>query len=232
MSKRTFGIVIVGVAMVTGAQAQVWDFERANGYKVGEAGDAFAWTGTGGGGSAYLKVDAGSSEAGLFTAGGWTVTGTTGQTGVDLVKDSWSGTPNSQPGDQWVDLAGSPGPGGISRTVKLFKGNQYKLTWDSFRSNSAYAVDVALGSLFTTSLTTALDNTWQNFSSGWITPVSSMEIMLTFATPQGGSGNVGLDNVNLTSQIDPNADPVPEPFTLALGAAGLLAAARRRRNRA
>lgn len=61
---------------------------------------------------------------------------------------------------------------------------------------------------------------------------SSGDYFVTFDTLDNAPAQVGvIDDVVLTSQADPVIDPVPEPMTLALAAAGLGAAVRRRRAR-
>lgn len=223
MTTRVLAAVAVLAGSVGSAHALVIfseGFERVNGFRVGQSGDSFAWSGTGAGGSAYLDVDAGSANAGLFSANGWTVTGTTNSTGIDLVKDPWSGTPNSPNGDQWVDVAGSPGPGGLNRLISLTANTPYRLTFQSFR-NSGNTLNVTFGGQSAT-LSTTLTAQWATYTV-WFTPSTTALYTLGFATPQSGSGNIGLDNIQV--------DAVPEPFTLALGAAGLAAAARRRRAR-
>lgn len=179
--------------------------------------------------SSYQAFTSGS------TLGDWTVTGLPG-TGVDLVRDEWYDSPLGY--DYWLDLAGTPGPGGITRDL-LLKPGLYTLSFLAFTNRSSYQVDFGVAGVFARTISpTASGLDRLNPGAVWSLWVQEFEITslgtysLAFSTPQGDNGNVGLDNIFLESASDPGGqEAVPEPFTLALGAAGLIAALRRRRAR-
>ena len=119
-----------------------------------------------------------------------------------------------------VDLAGTPGPGQLSRTFDAVAGLTYVLGWQYFRNESGTNLDVTLGG------TNASFGAPLNISNGLLTwtAASSGTQTLSFS---GGAGFFGptIDNVVLSA--------VPEPGPLALmfmglGVVGFLARKRMR----
>jgi|GEM_PF-1515970 len=168
--------------------------------------------------------------------GNWKVVGTPSVTGIDLVRDVWPGSALGS--DYWTDLAGTPGPGGITRDLNLKKGT-YTLAFLAFTNNGAYQIDFGIQGVESRTISNSLvgaDNLPVN--ANWTLFTEEYEILsdgtyaLSFVTPQGGNGNVGIDDILFDTAGGPGGQQaVPEPFTLALGAAGLVSALRRRRHR-
>lgn len=176
----------------------------------------------------------------------WTVVGNPPElrrSGVDLVRDLWPGTPDSPAGHQWLDLAGSPGPGGIRITLNLLQGYRYLLTWQDFTIQNHYLLNgsplhyqVTVGSQAenvlaqTENVLVGSRGAWHNRS--WSFVATAGQNTLTFFTHQQDNGNTGIDNIRLEATHFPSGEPIPEPFTMALGGAALaMAVARRRRAR-
>lgn len=169
----------------------------------------------------------------------WTVVGNPPElrrSGVDLVRDVWNNSPDSPSGHQWLDLAGSPGPGGIQITVNLLHGYRYLLTWQDFTNQGTY-----LESGSPLNYRVSIGSQTQNFLAGnntawharsWSFIATGGPNTLEFFTAQPNSGNTGIDNIRLEATHFPSGEPIPEPFTMALGGAALaMAVARRRRAR-
>jgi hypothetical protein len=160
----------------------------------------------------FQTYDAGDPGFG----GGWNVDGNA-NTGIDLVNNFVMA---GSDGAQWVDLVGTPGPGGIDRTFNVTSGNTYTLTWDDFGNvGDTYNVNFGEANL-----------TGQVGGSGWtgrslsFTATTSGADTLSFFSPDGGNGNLGIDHLNI--------EAVPEPTTLAaLGLGAIVLIGRRRRSR-
>lgn len=167
---------------------------------------------------------------------GWTVSGAPG-TGVDVVTQSLLGA--AYDGAQYVDLAGSPGPGTISQTLATVVGQLYQLTfayssnWQGGLSTKQATVSVLDGftSLYSDTLShsgSSLSNLdWQVVTTTFT--ATSASTTLQFDSISGGSWGILVDAVS----VDAVTSPVPEPGSLALaGIAGIGAFFARRRKAA
>lgn len=155
-----------------------------------------------------------------FTTGadifGWTVTGTS----VDLVL---AATYSAHSGNQSIDLAGTPGPGGVKQSFATVAGQDY--TVDFWLSSN--------GGPFTSSLQVF----WNDISAGTFdSPVqgtwelrtlqltaTTNNTTLEFYSPISGTAGPLLDDVSVNT---------PEPATWTLFGGFLLAAGLRRLRRA
>lgn len=168
--------------------------------------------------NSYLAYSGGD----LTFGDGWTVLGTPGPvgaggTGIDLV-NGLVGTASD--GVQWVDLVGTPGPGGLSRSFHTDAGFTYTLSWDDF-GNTSDTYDTVFGETFQNGFQ-PINQPWQSHTLSFLATTTGDQT-LSFFSPNGGNGNLGIDNLKIES--------VPEPATLAalsLGAIGIL----RRRKKA
>lgn len=158
----------------------------------------------------YVAVNAGSSSL-----TGWNVTGTS----IDIVNGAiWAHS-----GSQGIDLAGTPGPGGVNQNITTVAGQSYLISfWVS--SN---------GGAISNRLTVNFDGTAHTYSSpaqrDWtqysFTAVASSNLAnLSFSTPLTGNAGPLLDDVSVSSAV-------PEPATISLVAAGMLLAFARLRRR-
>lgn len=160
---------------------------------------------------------------------GWTVLGNnagSASTGIDLV-NTWNGVAPAPDGTQWIDLIGTPGPGGISRTFGVVAGATYTLTWDDFSNlgvgsaaDSGKSYDVTFGSVNT--VITA-QNAWVGKTLSF-TAAATGNATLEFYSADHTNGNTGIDALKVTSSV-------PEPVTLGLGAAAFLLGVGRRRRK-
>ncbi len=198
----------IGAALLLGGRAEA-SLVYSTSFEVGD-GQASVPTNN------YIQYNGGDAFG-----SGWTVLGTPGApgtgTGIDLV-NGLVGTASD--GLQWVDLVGTPGPGGLSRNFHTDAGFTYTLSWDDF-GNTADSYDVLFGE------TSMLGNApgvqpWQSHTLSF-TASTTGDQTLSYFSANGGNGNLGIDNLKIES--------VPEPTTIAalsLGAIGLI----RRRKRA
>jgi hypothetical protein len=163
----------------------------------------------------YRVIPAG--DAGLLD---WSVTGVS----VDIVHNR-AGAGWAQDGNQAVDLAGTPGPGGINQDIATVAGQTYQLVfWASSNGGALANLDVNFGgSTLATGLATPPFGTWTQYTY-FVTATSAIS-NLEFATGLGGNAGPLLDNISLSE--------VPEPASLAGVLAGLaaIAAVRLRRRR-
>lgn len=158
-------------------------------------------------------------NAGANAIPGWDVTGTS----VDIVHTK-GGSAWAQSGSQSLDLAGTPGPGGIAQQVTTVAGQSYRLTfWGSSNGGVMNTLDVSFGgAAVAQDLSTPGLGTWQQYS--YVVTAQSNTSTLAFSTSQGGNNGPLLDNVSLTA--------VPEPATFGLAGAALILAALKLRRRA
>lgn len=159
----------------------------------------------------YLKVSAGQN-----TILGWTVTGTS----VDLIQANYGFITNVS-----VDLAGTPGPGGITQSFTATAGYTYKLEWDYFKNGGFGNLLVSVGSS-SLNITSNPASIVYNQSLFFTAPTSG-PFSVSFSTANGTNNGPVVDNIALTVAA------VPEASEWAMMAAGLgmigLIASRRRR---
>ena len=164
----------------------------------------------------YKTVFAGDST----TIPGWLVTGNT----VDIV-NTVNGPDWSNTGNQAIDLAGTPGPGGIEQSIWTNLNERY--TFSFYASTNGASIKDGLlvewnGAPIGSPVTTPSQGTWQQFSyteqgTGGLTSVS-------LSTPVTGSAGPLVDDVSVVS--------APEPSLLwSLGAGLALALSLIRRSR-
>ena len=134
--------------------------------------------------------------------GTWTVTGNT----VDTIRGGYNAITNIS-----LDLDGSPGNGGISRTIATVIGDVYQLNFDYAGNSGAQPFNVTFGTLTYGPLASA---SVVNFASGFFTATST-STTLSFAgvSPDVFNGGV-IDNITVTN--------VPEPGVLVLLLSGLV----------
>ena len=156
---------------------------------------------------------------------GWTVTAPTSSRGVDIVNSTGYNNPNwAFAGLQSVDLAGSPGRGGIQQSLPTVTGQSYTLSFalstNGFPSTPVTAsVSILWGGTLVDTLTSPAFGTWQTYTYNVVGGVGT-STLLSFVGNTDGSFGTLLDNVVVI--------PSPSAATL-LGLGGLLAARRRRR---
>ena len=167
------------------------------------------------------------------TLPGWTVT--TGN--VNVVNGTFNGTTTpganlAYEGNQYLDLVGQGGTGGISQALTLTPGDIYNLTFaysnngfspnESTSASASFMIDGLSGTLFhSTATSTNLD--WQIFSGNFVATGADT---LSFTNLTGGPNEgILLDAVSVAA--------VPEPATWAmmlLGFGAIGFAMRRRRS--
>lgn len=164
-----------------------------------------------------------SAQGGNVTPTGWTVTGGS----VDVVYPGWFGGLCLGTG-KCVDLDGSTGRAGVlSRSLTLTAGSTYTLSFDmagNRRGAGTETVTVGFGSASTVLSFANASSTapWQSFSLSF-TPSTSGSYTLSFANAGGDNQGAMLDNITVTT--------VPEPASMLLMGAGLLAVAGLKRRR-
>lgn len=149
----------------------------------------------------------------------WTVTGTS----VDVV--SGPATWIAADGNQSIDLAGTPGPGGVSQMIATTNGTAYRIRFALSRNDQGGSVadkdvDFMFGS-YTENLLGAVQNSWTYFERTVVADSSSTE--LRFSSDSAGFFGGLVDDVSV--------EVVPEPASMAaltIGALGLIARRRRK----
>ena len=197
---KSLMVLLAGLALGASAQASNLltngDFELSSGQV--NAGD-------------YTAVSQGQT-----TIAGWTVFSDDAGSGVDLVRSEAGG--NSYGGSIdgiSVDLAGSPGWGGIKQSFQAVAGVTYSLTFDRFRNDSGAKLFVDFGTVsadFAIPAAVVRGETlsWTATATGaaWVSFNSEKAPGLLFGPT--------VDNISVSA-------PVPEAGTSALMLAGLAA---------
>jgi hypothetical protein len=144
---------------------------------------------------------------------GWTV----GDTSVDLIQGAYGAITGFS-----VDLAGSPGPGSLSRTYNQVAGQTYTLQWDYFKNDTGDVLDVTFGGL-TTSFAVALAPVLgQTLSYTALTNAAAVVTFRSVGTPVGlNYAGATIDNISVS------VVPEPEGFGLALAGMAAVFASRR-----
>lgn len=111
--------------------------------------------------------------------------------------------------------------GGVSQAITTVAGAVYNISFDVGAVNGTSGVNVLAGSLSNNGFSTATSLAWTTFSSTFTALGTSTTIDLIGFQASGSGTYIGLDNVDVTLNRLPNA--VPEPDSLLLFGAGLLA---------
>jgi hypothetical protein len=189
-----------------------------------------------------FEMDSWSGYVSHPTVTGWTVVGP--GDGYPYGVNNNSGAGPTPFGSQFL-LAGGFGTGGGSaeQTIAGFTiGDTYELTFslssEAQGSGARARVSVPVGSstasqIFTAPAATRLQgwNVWGTFHFDFVAGATSATIHFDdIGAADVASGDWGLDNVSLAA-VSAGPTTVPEPATLLLLGTGLMAVARRRRNR-
>ncbi|MBC8065731.1 MAG: hypothetical protein H7Y17_12945 [Chlorobia bacterium] len=208
--KRNFRIAVGLLSLVAATQAQAVvvfseDFETLNGYTKSSTFFSVPPVIT-----TYVDLFNGDSFQ-TAANGTWAVLGNPAS-GVDLVGSAYAA---DFFGQYAVDLAGSPGPGSIKKSGLALTANSYQITFwlkpaGSLSDISTFDVKV-----------NGVSQSFSNVSSNYYTFNFTGSISdLEFISNATNNGNLFFDNLSV--------EAVPEPFTMALGAAGLALALKRR----
>lgn len=157
--------------------------------------------------SSFLPVPNGSG-----TIAGWTVTGIS----VDIVNQNYlSGYP-ARDGNQFIDLAGTPGPGHIEQSFATTMGQSYNVYFSGSTNNLGNQMQVYLNGSLLYNITTPPQGTWVDY--GFSFQATSNTSSIGFGTAITGNQGPLVDRVIVEAIV-------PEPVTglvLSVGAAGLL----------
>lgn len=135
---------------------------------------------------------------------GWTV----GDTSVDLIVGGYGAITGYS-----VDLAGTPGPGSLSRTFNQVAGQTYTLQWDYFQNAPGDVLDVTFGGVTFNYSVPGVPVLGQTLS--YVAVTNNAAALVVFHS--GSSSNAGptIDNISVSV--------VPEPEGYGLALAGLAA---------
>jgi hypothetical protein len=135
--------------------------------------------------------------------GGWFTTA--GTTTIDAVvyqgpfgNQGFTNTAPSPP--VIIDLAGTPGPGGITTTVEIPCAGDYTITFERFQS-SGVADDTSLtvsGQNVIPTSTSWGPSGLQSDSLTFTTTADNASVTITFATVQTGNGNTMVTNISIS----------------------------------
>jgi hypothetical protein len=155
---------------------------------------------------------------------GWTVTAPNASQGVDIVSASLYGNPAwAFAGNQSVELAGTPGRGGVEQALATLPGQGYVLSFAlSSQPLSPVTGGVSVfwdGTLIET-LTSPGFGTWQTFTYNVVGGPDATSLLAFSGNIDGNFGTL-LDDVSVVV-------PAPGVLTI-LSLGGLVAAGRRRR---
>lgn len=140
--------------------------------------------------------------------GPWQVTGTS----VDLVDGVLNGTPGSD-GVQWIDLAGSPGPGGLQQSFDTVNGQQYTVSYD-VGNRCAVSTDARafVNGVLVDSVTFATNSPF--VTRTFVFAATGPSTSLAFDTTSTTNCGTSLDNVRFVPR------PVAAPASQCTGAVG------------
>jgi hypothetical protein len=176
------------------------------------------------GGTVYDAIQAGGPNTGDLPD--WTVLGNTDRSGIDIVGTYYS--PHS--GSFAVDLAGTPGPGGIAQALATGTGQYQVSFWARSSDGSGIntIVDSGLiGPLSGTGLQTVpntftINQDWNLYS--YIGSAAGASTLVLETSPLNTTnGNVFVDDVQV--------NPVPEPCSVLGLGLGVLALVRKRKSK-
>jgi hypothetical protein len=150
----------------------------------------------------YLTVNSGQS-----TITGWSVTGTS----VDIVStafpsvnsDNWAHS-----GVQGIDLAGTPGPGGVEQSIPTTAGVYYTFSFWASSNGGAIANELQVGWNGVTihTVSTPAQGTWEPFSYTVEAPAGS-STLISLSTPITGDAGPLVDDISVQVHV-------PEPGSL------------------
>jgi hypothetical protein len=135
---------------------------------------------------------------------GWTV----GDTSVDLIVGGYGAITGYS-----VDMAGTPGPGSLSRTYNQIAGQTYTLQWDYFQNAPGSPLDVTFNGVTTNYAVTGVIIFGQTLS--YVAATNDPAAVVTFRSPSAGNAGATIDNISVSV--------VPEPEGYGLALAGLAA---------
>lgn len=147
--------------------------------------------------------------AGASTINDWTVVGTS----VDLIRNAYGAIANVS-----VDLAGTPGPGGIEQSFVATANQAYRLSWEYF-TNGASTINFTIsvygssGDLASVSISNAPSAITPSFLD-FVAPASNSYTVRFYTANESNNGPT-VDNITLETRA------VPEPAQWALLLAGL-----------
>ncbi|MCB8932337.1 MAG: DUF642 domain-containing protein [Chthonomonadaceae bacterium] len=213
LNRRSMGLALGAVLALAGLNptAQAVNLVQNGGFETYDSGAANS------GGTGYLTYLAGN--AGISN---WTVGPSGGS--VDIVIPPQSSYIYA--GNAALDLVGSPGPGSVEQTLATTNGATHTVTFRAQWRQDALnrTIDVSLGSETQQVVLGAAQATWELVTLNFTNVAGSSNVFkLASLTNNTTNGNTMIDEVSVV------ANPVPEPFTLALAAGALAAAARRRK---
>lgn len=166
------------------------------------------------GGTSYETLFPGDAT----TLPGWLVNGGGAEVpgSIDLVGTNYG--PHS--GDFAVDLAGTPGPGGVQQDIAVSSGSYLVSFWA--RSSGGYPNDAVLASFGGSNHVIGISGDWQQYS--FLENAAGLTTLNLATRPNNTTnGNVFVDDISVTA--------TPEPATIAVLGIGAMAMIRRRRNK-
>jgi hypothetical protein len=202
MNRKVFVGIALFVPVIASAQVLNGDFETP--LTVDASGPG------------YYVVNTGDN----VSIGGWTSGGRAGDVSVDVVSQAGFGAP-AYSGDQFIDLAGTPGPGSIFQDVATVPSLQYTLTFAASSNGGPQIMDVYWDGGLLDAFVAPAVGTWD--LKTYTVTASGPLTSLGFGSDIGNGSNAGpfLDAVSLA--------PVPEPASMTALALGAVALIRKRR---
>ncbi len=154
--------------------------------------------------------------AGNTTITGWTVLGSS----VDLCNQNFlSGFP-ARDADQFVDLAGSPGPGRVEQSFATSIGTTYNVFFSGSSNGASSPLEVYLNGSLLYNITPPPQGTWTDYGFQFQAPSTTSSI--GFASPVVGNQGALVDRVIIDAAV-------PEPATMLGLAVGLAVVIKRRK---
>lgn len=158
----------------------------------------------------YTKVVANSGAI-----SGWTVSGNS----VDLIRNAYNAINSVS-----VDLAGSPGPGGLSQSFAAIAGYTYELKWDYFKNGGFGNLLVSVG---TSSVNITSEPSAAVFGQTLLfTAPTSGSFNVSFSTSVASNNGPVIDNIQLTVSAVPEASE----WAMMLAGLGVIGLITRRRS--